>query len=131
MHDSLGQKIDALSDLAATEDAKLPTKEGELEVCSGGVAIDISGGCHAYLSNPTKKFSQIFQVMIFKTKVSSMSVIFCTYFFQPGFTGLWGTADHDPEGGDTNIYDNFSRAKLFCKKGNQMLPPKKSEFLQP
>ena len=60
-----------------------------------------------------------------------MSVIVCIYFFQPGFTGLWGTADHDPEGGDTNIYENFSKAKLFCKKGNQMLPPKKSEFLKP
>ena len=75
MHESLGDKIDALLNSTAIEDAKFPIEEGEIEVCSGGIAIDISGGCHAYLSNPTKKFSQIFQVMIFKLEISSTSVL--------------------------------------------------------
>ena len=63
--------------------------------CLNGVAIEISGGCHAYLAKDDHEYGQI---------------------FQPGFTGMWGLAEHSG-GVDTNIFQNFNKAKLFCKTG--------------
>ena len=63
--------------------------------CLNGVAIEISGGCHAYLAMDNHEYGQI---------------------FQPGFTGMWGLAEHSG-GVDTNIFQNFNKAKLFCKTG--------------
>ena len=63
--------------------------------CLNGVAIEISGGCHAYLAKDDHEYGQI---------------------FQPGFTGMWGLAEHSGAV-DTNIFQNFNKAKLFCKTG--------------
>jgi len=64
--------------------------------CLNGVAIEITGGCHAYLAKDDHEYGQI---------------------FQPGFTGMWGLAEHVTGGVDTNIFQNFNKAKLFCKTG--------------
>ena len=63
--------------------------------CLNGVAIEISGGCHAYLAKDDREYGQI---------------------FQPGFTGMWGLAEHS-RGVDTNIFQNFNKARLFCRTG--------------
>ena len=75
--------------------------------CLNGVAIEISGGCHAYLAKDDREYGQI---------------------FQPGFTGMWGLAEHSG-GVDTNIFQNFNKAKLFCKTG-QLNDPGKYAFLK-
>ena len=75
--------------------------------CLNGVAIEISGGCHAYLAKDDHEYGQI---------------------FQPGFTGMWGLAEHSG-GVDTNIFQNFNKAKLFCKTG-QLNDPSKYAFFK-
>ena len=68
------------------------------EVCANvGKAIDIEGGCHAYLAKDDHEFSQV---------------------YQPGFNTLIGVFEHNATIGiDTAILDNFNKAKLFCKIG--------------
>ena len=65
-------------------------------MCRNGRAIDIEGGCHAYLAKHDHEYSMV---------------------FQPGFNSLVGVIEHDAESGtDTSIMDNgFNKAKLFCK----------------
>jgi len=71
---------------------------GFSEVCASvGKAIDIEGGCHAYLALDDHEYSQV---------------------FQPGFNTLVGVSEHNATTGiDTAILDNFNKAKLFCKIG--------------
>jgi len=74
------------------------TNPGFSEVCASvGKAIDIEGGCHAYLALDEHEYAIT---------------------FQPGFNTLVGVSEHNAESGiDTAIHDNFNKAKLFCKMG--------------
>ena len=65
------------------------------EVCLSGKAIDIEGGCHAYLAKDDHEYTMV---------------------FQPGYNTLVGVSEHNATSGiDTDIVDNFNKAKLFCK----------------
>jgi len=65
------------------------------EVCLSGKAIDIEGGCHAYLAKDDHEYSMV---------------------FQPGFNSLVGVSEHDAKSGvDTALMGNFNKAKLYCK----------------
>jgi len=93
--DGLGDTECASKACPAVSGLKTP---GFSEVCASvGKAIDIEGGCHAYLALDDHEYSQV---------------------FQPGFNTLVGVSEHNATSGiDTAILDNFNKAKLFCKIG--------------
>ena len=62
------------------------------EVCRNGRAIDIEGGCHAYLAKDDHEYSEV---------------------FRPGFNSLVGVSEHNATSGiDTDILGNFNKAKV-------------------
>jgi len=85
--------------LGETECATMPcpavagSADGPQTVCSDGVAIEITGGCHGYLSNESVSFKEV---------------------FAPGFTGLRNKME-SVDGNEITISENFDKAHLFCK----------------